>query len=809
MSIWSAFKDSYSRALAEQQKKDAPHKSSLTLREELDKNRRTTDILIMMNVFSTNIDGIRDIHPSVQGSASETELRRALVRNMLHEVNRLATRFPELSQHPYTAVVEIRAGKVVGLYTSNTILQLNMGSPREFLEKLGKPDESYLFVDMSKQTSTVDLPFFELPQVPSRPTKDDIAGQPADYRRRMRKKSRPEPPVPEKQPLIVRRVLGAYQEMPLDVAIGEPETLPPISWDKPESAYWVGPRDLRDNLDIYLPRSVDLAIREHLTRLGSRHETAGALIGYTCHTPDGRRSVRVVDYCPFPQEALITAPASVTITPRGWTHVSNYITQKRSRLPLMVVGWAHSHPGFGLFLSGYDDFINKHFFPGYDQIGIVFDPSDEGFDSSFAPFSRHGTAEPLDYARDSVTFGDGMRFHKGYYLYDLEEEERVQRSIDQIVVSDDAPADQPEVTVLGPTQQVGRPESRARLPQPETAMQYTAEQFYHRLRERYPFSPGTLRLVTPDLIPNYPSWDYKDPKREWGSSDLVLLAENWGVPFALRANGVHFRLLLTAPYKKSDGSWAVREYEPTSNYPSEREYVLPNWPDDWRSMTQAQLRVLFKNRHQTELSSSTARAMLQGNYDLRLSLAGFNQLGQAQYLKEAQSRMQFDSSNCGPACLYSAMLRSLSIDRPFTSGFRTMGQFEAEDLLGVTLPQPPWVKRTERPEIVITPSPEPPAVAASVGKFPPRRRGMAVNQAVAAQDNREAPQPISQRPEKLVLTTIDGQVVDTAGFYRAVLVMIRKREGEEVSMTEQLQALGKLTAASRQALGRWLEQQET
>lgn len=155
--------------------RDLPQTSPLTLREELDKNRRTTDILIMMNVFSTNIDGIRDIHPSVQGSASETELRRALVRNMLHEVNRLATRFPELSQHPYTAVVEIRAGKVVGLYTSNTILQLNMGSPREFLEKLGKPDERYIFVNMSAQTSTTAPPFFELSPVSTRPARDGTA----------------------------------------------------------------------------------------------------------------------------------------------------------------------------------------------------------------------------------------------------------------------------------------------------------------------------------------------------------------------------------------------------------------------------------------------------------------------------------------------------------------------------------------------------------------------------------------------------------------------------------------------------------
>jgi hypothetical protein len=39
-----------------------------------------------------------------------------------------------------------------------------------------------------------------------------------------------------------------------------------------------------------------------------------------------------------------------------------------------LVGWYHSHPGHGVFLSAYDEFIQAQFFPEEGQIAIVIDP---------------------------------------------------------------------------------------------------------------------------------------------------------------------------------------------------------------------------------------------------------------------------------------------------------------------------------------------------------------------------------------------------------------------------------------------------
>ena len=41
------------------------------------------------------------------------------------------------------------------------------------------------------------------------------------------------------------------------------------------------------------------------------------------------------------------------------------------------IGWYHTHPGFGIFLSGMDDFIQANWFSEPWQIALVYDPTSE------------------------------------------------------------------------------------------------------------------------------------------------------------------------------------------------------------------------------------------------------------------------------------------------------------------------------------------------------------------------------------------------------------------------------------------------
>ena len=39
-----------------------------------------------------------------------------------------------------------------------------------------------------------------------------------------------------------------------------------------------------------------------------------------------------------------------------------------------IVGWYHTHPGMGVFLSSYDAWLHQHFFPEAWQVALVIDP---------------------------------------------------------------------------------------------------------------------------------------------------------------------------------------------------------------------------------------------------------------------------------------------------------------------------------------------------------------------------------------------------------------------------------------------------
>jgi proteasome lid subunit RPN8/RPN11 len=66
----------------------------------------------------------------------------------------------------------------------------------------------------------------------------------------------------------------------------------------------------------------------------------------------------------------------VTFTQETWQHIHEVKAAKFAESS--IVGWYHSHPGFGIFLSEYDLFIHKNFFPASHEVAWVFDPhSDE------------------------------------------------------------------------------------------------------------------------------------------------------------------------------------------------------------------------------------------------------------------------------------------------------------------------------------------------------------------------------------------------------------------------------------------------
>src|SRR5258708_6003545 len=70
------------------------------------------------------------------------------------------------------------------------------------------------------------------------------------------------------------------------------------------------------------------------------------------------------------------AGSRVTFTQDTWEHI--YVIKDQKYPEERIVGWYHSHPGFGVFLFDHDTFIHNNFFSSPGQVAWVFDPhSDE------------------------------------------------------------------------------------------------------------------------------------------------------------------------------------------------------------------------------------------------------------------------------------------------------------------------------------------------------------------------------------------------------------------------------------------------
>ena len=109
-------------------------------------------------------------------------------------------------------------------------------------------------------------------------------------------------------------------------------------------------------------------IRQH-ARGSMKAEVCGVLIG------SEQQGKTIVEACISGANA-VQGGAHVTFTQDTWEHI--YAIKDRDYPNARIVGWYHSHPGFGVFLSEHDTFIHKNFFSAPNQVAWVYDPhSDE------------------------------------------------------------------------------------------------------------------------------------------------------------------------------------------------------------------------------------------------------------------------------------------------------------------------------------------------------------------------------------------------------------------------------------------------
>lgn len=115
----------------------------------------------------------------------------------------------------------------------------------------------------------------------------------------------------------------------------------------------------------YVSDGVHEAIYEHVFA-SLEAEVGGVLIGRL--KEDGSPLITNI----IPALEAEGARSRVTFTHQAWSAIHARLDREHSGKE--ILGWYHSHPGFGIFLSEHDLFIHRNFFARPEQVAIVVDP---------------------------------------------------------------------------------------------------------------------------------------------------------------------------------------------------------------------------------------------------------------------------------------------------------------------------------------------------------------------------------------------------------------------------------------------------
>lgn len=123
-----------------------------------------------------------------------------------------------------------------------------------------------------------------------------------------------------------------------------------------------------DDVKVYIKQDVYKALEKYATSDTSK-ELGTILIGNYCENM-GKTHVVISDFI----EAKYTDASASTLT---FTHETwDYVYKQQALLysNKKIIGWQHTHPNYGIFLSNYDLFIQENFFNLPFQIAYVIDP---------------------------------------------------------------------------------------------------------------------------------------------------------------------------------------------------------------------------------------------------------------------------------------------------------------------------------------------------------------------------------------------------------------------------------------------------
>lgn len=162
------------------------------------------------------------------------------------------------------------------------------------------------------------------------------------------------------------------------------------------------PAELRADFRLFIAPEVRRGIEQH-AQADVTVEICGILVGNWFTDENGPYAI-VTNYIRC--NNATSKFAEVTFTHESWAHINKEMDSKFN--DDRIVGWYHTHPDFGIFLSDRDCFIHEHFFSSPGQVAYVVDPV-RGLEGVFAWSAGKPVVLPHYWIGDSICTVEASR----------------------------------------------------------------------------------------------------------------------------------------------------------------------------------------------------------------------------------------------------------------------------------------------------------------------------------------------------------------------------------------------------------------
>ena len=145
------------------------------------------------------------------------------------------------------------------------------------------------------------------------------------------------------------------------------------------------PDELKIFIDDYTFSEIDSYLSGDMNR-----ELGGVLLGSVHKDLNDNIFVIISDFIP----ALYTESSAtrLTFTHKTWEYINS--RKEKYHKDKIILGWFHSHPGYSVFMSTYDNFIQDNFFNLEFMVSYIYDPKSK--EKSFY-FNKNGAIKAKGY----------------------------------------------------------------------------------------------------------------------------------------------------------------------------------------------------------------------------------------------------------------------------------------------------------------------------------------------------------------------------------------------------------------------------